>query len=258
MEDAGRWAVYPSLKERVVVVTGGASGIGESIVEAFARQGAQVVFLDVQDEAAEGLVRQLEGAGLIRPVYWHCDLTDMEELRRVVGEVLVRFPRVDVLVNNAANDTRHPVEDVSAELWDRTIAVNLKHQFLMTQALLASMRAAGGGSIVNMGSISWVIGGKDMTVYNTAKAGIVGMTRSFARELGAENIRVNCVMPGAVVTERQRRLWFNEEYEARILASQALKRMIQPEEVARLVLFLAADDSAVITNQSYIVDAGWV
>ena len=143
MEDAGRWAVYPSLKERVVVVTGGASGIGESIVEAFARQGAQVVFLDVQDEAAERLVRQLEGAGPVRPVYWHCDLTDMEELRRVVGEVLVRFPRVDVLVNNAANDTRHAVEDVSAELWDRTIAVNLKHQFLMTQALLASMRAAG-------------------------------------------------------------------------------------------------------------------
>jgi D-xylose 1-dehydrogenase len=258
MGDAGRWALYPSLKDRVVVVTGGASGIGESIVQAFARQGAQVVFFDIQDEAGEGLVRRLGEIGLRRPVYRHCDLTDTEGLRKVVGEVVEMFPRVDVLVNNAANDTRHSIEEVSADFWDKTIAVNLKHYFFMTQALVVSMRGAGGGSIINMGSISWVIGGKDMAVYNTAKAAIVGMTRSFAHELGADGIRVNCVMPGAVVTERQRRLWFNEAYEARILASQALKRLIQPDEVARLVLFLAAEDSSAITNQSYIVDGGWV
>jgi NAD(P)-dependent dehydrogenase (short-subunit alcohol dehydrogenase family) len=258
MGDAGRWAVYPSLKDRVVVVTGGASGIGESIVEAFARQDAQVVFLDVQDEVAEDLIRRLEAAGLRVPVYWHCELTDIEGLRRVVGEVVERFPRVDVLVNNAGNDTRHSVEDVSPEFWDKTIAVNLRHYFFMTQALAPAMRRAGAGSIVNMGSISWVIAGKNMPVYNTAKAAIVGLSRSFAHELGTDNIRVNCVMPGAVVTERQRRLWFNEAYEARILASQALKKLIQPDEVARLILFLAADDSSAITNQSYVIDAGWI
>ena len=258
MGDAGRWAVYPSLKNRVVVVTGGASGIGESIVEAFARQDAQVVFLDVQDEVAEDLTRRLEAAGLRVPVYWHCELTDIEGLRRVVGEVVERFPRVDVLVNNAGNDTRHSVEDVSPEFWDKTIAVNLRHYFFMTQALAPAMRRAGAGSIVNMGSISWVIAGKNMPVYNTAKAAIVGLSRSFAHELGTDNIRVNCVMPGAVVTERQRRLWFNEAYEARILASQALKKLIQPDEVARLILFLAADDSSAITNQSYVIDAGWI
>jgi NAD(P)-dependent dehydrogenase (short-subunit alcohol dehydrogenase family) len=258
MEGAGRWAVYPSLRERVVVVTGGASGIGESMVEAFARQGAQVVFLDIQDDAGEGLVRRLGEAGLTPPVYRHCDLTDIDALRKTVAQVLERFPRVDVLVNNAANDARHSIEEVSSASWDRTIALNVKHYFFMMQTLAPSMREAGGGSIINMGSISWVIPGMDMPVYNTAKAAIVGMSRSFAHQLGADNIRVNCVMPGAVLTERQRRLWFNEAYEAKILASQALKRLIQSDEVARLVLFLAADDSAAITNQSYIIDGGWV
>ena len=261
MADAGRWAVYPSLKDRVVVVTGGASGIGESIVEAFARQDAQVVFFDIQDEAAERLIRQLGEAGLRAPVYWHCDLTDIDELRKTVGEVLERFRRVDVLVNNAGNDTRHSMEEVSSASWDQTIAVNLKHYFFMTQALVPSMRGAAGGSggsIINMGSISWVIPGMDMPVYNTAKAAIVGMSRSFAHQFGVDKIRVNCVMPGAVFTERQKRLWYDEAYEARILASQALKKLIQPDEVARLVLFLAAEDSSAITNQSYIVDGGWV
>jgi D-xylose 1-dehydrogenase len=258
MGDAGRWAVYPSLKDRVAVVTGGASGIGESIVEAFARQGAQVVFFDVQDEAGEGLVRRLGGAGLTAPVYRHCDLTNIKELREVVGEAVERFPRVDVLVNNAANDARHSMEEVSSESWDRTIAVNLKHYFFMTQALAPAMRETGTGSIINMGSISWAIPSMGMPVYNTAKAAIVGMSRSFAHQLGVDNIRVNCVMPGAVLTERQRRLWFNDAYEANILARQALKRLIHPDEVTRLVLFLAAEDSSAITNQSYIVDGGWV
>ena len=257
MGDAGQWAVYPSLKDRVVVVTGGASGIGESMVEAFARQDAQVVFFDIQDEAGDGLVRRLAETGLRRPVYCRCDLTDIDALRKTVGEVLERFPRVDVLVNNAGNDTRHSMEEVSSASWDQTIAVNLKHYFFMTQALAPSMRGAG-GSIINMGSISWVIPSMDMPVYNTAKAAIVGMSRSFAHQLGADNIRVNCVMPGAILTERQRRLWFNDAYQTKILGSQALKRLIQPDEVARLVLFLAADDSSAITNQSYIVDGGWV
>jgi D-xylose 1-dehydrogenase len=258
VESANRRAVYPSLEGRVVVVTGGASGIGEAIVEAFQAQGAQVVFLDVQDDASEQLIGRLERAGEKTPGYFHCDLTDINELQKTVAELLVRFPRVDVLVNNAGNDTRHSIEEVSSAYWDQSIAVNLKHYFFMIQALAPAMRASGGGSIINMGSISWAIPSRGVPVYATAKAAIVGMSRACAHELGADNIRVNCVMPGAILTERQRRLWFTEEYKAEILRNQALKRMILPEEVARLVLFLASEDSSAITNQSYVIDGGWI
>jgi len=165
---------------------------------------------------------------------------------------------VDVLVNNAGDDTRHSVESVTSESWDRTMAINLKQQFFMVQAVAPAMRAARRGSIINMGSIAWVIPSTNVPVYVAAKAAIVGMTRTLAHEFGGEDVRVNCVMPGAIVTERQKRLWFTEEYKAEVLSNQALKRMILPEEVARLVLFLAADDSSAITSQSYVVDGGWV
>ena len=242
----------------MVVVTGGASGIGEAIVEAFAMQGAQVVFLDIQDDAAGRLSERVQGAGGIMPIYRHCDLTDVEGLQRTVSGILASYPQVDVLVNNAGNDTRHTIEEVTSQSWDQLMAINLKQQFFMAQAVIPAMRRAGGGSIINMSSISWVIPSTNVPVYVTAKAAIVGMTRTMAHELGADNIRVNCVMPGAVSTERQKRLWLTEEYKAEILARQALKRMIEPEEIARLVLFLAADDSSAITNQSYVVDGGWV
>jgi D-xylose 1-dehydrogenase len=258
MESAIRPAVYPSLEDRVVVVTGGASGIGEAIVEAFAIQGAQVVFLDIQDDAGGELARRLDLAGVKEPVYYHCDLTDIDALQTAVSELLVKFPRVDVLVNNAGNDTRHSMEEVTSDYWDQSIAVNLKHYFFMMQALAPVMRSAGRGSIINMGSISWVISTPNLPVYVTAKAAIVGMSRAFARQLGGDNIRVNCVMPGAVWTERQKQLWYTDAYKARILANQSLKRMILPEEVARLVLFLASDDSSAITNQSYVIDGGWI
>jgi D-xylose 1-dehydrogenase len=258
MENAIRPAVYPSLEDRVVVVTGGASGIGEAVVEAFAMQNALVVFLDIQDDASERLIQRLGLAGLKAPVFYHCDLTDIDVLRKTVSDLLVKFPRVDVLVNNAGNDTRHLMEEVTSDYWDQSIAVNLKHYFFMTQALVPAMRSAGRGSIINMGSVSWIISTPDLPVYVTAKAAIVGMSRTFARQLGGDNIRVNCVMPGAVLTERQKQLWFTDAYKARILANQSLKRMILPEEVARLVLFLASDDSSAITNQSYVIDGGWV
>jgi D-xylose 1-dehydrogenase len=258
MENAIRPAVYPSLEDRVVVVTGGASGIGEAVVEAFAMQNALVVFLDIQDDASERLIQRLGLAGLKAPVFYHCDLTDIDVLRKTVSDLLVKFPRVDVLVNNAGNDTRHLMEEVTSDYWDQAIAVNLKHYFFMTQALVPAMRSAGRGSIINMGSVSWIISTPDLPVYVTAKAAIVGMSRTFARQLGGDNIRVNCVMPGAVLTERQKQLWFTDAYKARILANQSLKRMILPEEVARLVLFLASDDSSAITNQSYVIDGGWV
>jgi NAD(P)-dependent dehydrogenase (short-subunit alcohol dehydrogenase family) len=258
MEKTGGFATYPSLRDRVIIVTGGASGIGQAIVEAFAMQNAQVAFLDIQDEAAGQLVDRLTSKGATAPVYYRCDLTDIVQLQRTVQTILDRFHTVDVLVNNAGNDTRHTIAEVTPAYWDQAIAVNLKHQFFMAQAVIPSMQKAHRGSIINMSSIGWVIPSTRQVVYLTAKAGIVGMTRTLAHELGAGNVRVNCIMPGAILTERQQRLWLTEAYKADILANQALKRMILPEEVARLVLFLASDDSSAITNQSYVIDAGWV
>jgi D-xylose 1-dehydrogenase len=258
MANKSRSAIYPSLEDRLVVVTGGASGIGAAIVEAFAMQSSQVVFLDIQDEAAKELNERLDGVGARLPVYYRCDLTDIEALQKTIAEVVERFPAVNVLVNNAGNDTRHSVDEVTSAYWDQSMAVNLKHQFFMAQGLIPGMRRAGGGSVINMSSISWAIPSTDLPVYVTAKAAIVGMTRTLAHTLGKDNIRVNCVMPGAILTERQRRLWFTEEYTAEVLARQALKRMILPDEVARLILFLAADDSSAITNQSYVIDGGWI
>jgi D-xylose 1-dehydrogenase len=258
MESIDKFAIYPSLKDRVVVVSGGASGIGEAIVEAFVQQQAHVVFLDIQDSLADELIQRIQSTSRRTPIYYHCDLTDIAALRETAQKILQRFTTVDVLVNNAGDDTRHKTEEVSPDFWDKTIAVNLKHQFFLAQSLIPSMKEAGRGSIINMSSISWVIPNTGIPVYVTAKAAIVGMTRTLAHELGVNGIRVNCVMPGAVLTERQKRLWFTESYKAEILANQALKRMILPEEVARLVLFLAADDSAAITNQSYVIDGGWV
>jgi NAD(P)-dependent dehydrogenase (short-subunit alcohol dehydrogenase family) len=242
----------------VVLVTGGATGIGESVVSEFARQGSRVAFLDIQDEAARGLVNRLTAEGCLEPLYIHCDLTDIAALRSAVEQVLGRLETVDVLVNNAANDQRHTIEEVTPEYFEQSVATNLRPQFFMIQAVLPAMRKAGGGSIINMSSISWMIPSTGLPLYITAKAAIVGLTRTLAHELGRDNIRVNAVLPGAIATERQKQLWYTPEYKAEIMASQALKRDIVPEDVARLVLFLAADDSSAITNQSYVVDGGWV
>ncbi len=257
MQD-GQFARYPSLKDRVALVTGGGTGIGASLVSHFARQRARVAFFDVQDEPAAALVEELVKEDLPAPLYLHCDLTDVEALQGAVKQVLAAMGTVDVLVNNAANDQRHTIEEVTPEFWDRSMAVNLRPQFFMIQAVLPAMKAAGHGSIINMSSISWIIPSTGVPLYIAAKAAIVGLTRTLAHELGPDNIRVNAVLPGAIVTEKQKRLWYTPEYKAEILASQALKRDILPEDVARLVLFLAADDSSAITNQSYVVDGGWV
>jgi D-xylose 1-dehydrogenase len=258
MHDSNHFALYPSLRGRVVVVTGGASGIGEAIVEAFACQQARIAFIDIRREAGEVLLKRITAFGCPPPSFFHCDLTDIGALQNTVSAILETLGGVDVLVNNAGNDTRHSVEEVTSDSWDSSIAVNLKHQFFMSQGIIPAMRKAGRGSIINMSSIGWAIPSTKIPVYVTAKAAIVGMTRTLAHELGGDNIRVNCVMPGAILTERQKQLWFTEEYKAEILAAQALKRMILPDEVARLVLFLAADDSSAITSQSYVIDGGWV
>ena len=224
----------------------------------FARQGARVAFLDIQDEAAEALVERLAADGGPPPIYIHCDLTDVAALRGAVAQVLAAWGTVDVLVNNAANDVRHTIDEVTPEFWERSMATNLRPQFFAAQAVLPAMRKARRGSIINMSSISWIIPSTGLPLYVAAKAAIVGLTRTLAHELGQFNIRVNAVLPGAIATERQKQLWYTPEYEAVILNNQALKRQIEPDEVARVVLFLAADDSSAITNQSYVVDAGWV
>jgi NAD(P)-dependent dehydrogenase (short-subunit alcohol dehydrogenase family) len=249
---------YPSLHDRVIVVTGGASGIGEAIVEAFAMQNSRVAFLDIQDAAADQLIHKIEVAGFRRPTYFHCDVSDIAAIRASIEVILQGFNTVDVLVNNAGNDSRHSIEEVTPEYWDQAMAVNLKHQFFAAQAVIPSMRQAGRGSIINMSSISWAIPSIGLPVYVTAKAAIVGLTRTLAHELGVHNIRVNCVMPGAIQTVRQERLWFTQAYKAEILANQALKRMITPDEVAHLILFLASEDSSGITNQSFVIDGGWI
>jgi D-xylose 1-dehydrogenase len=258
MNTPSRFARYPSLQGRVVLVTGGASGIGASLVEHFALQQARVAFLDIADDCAKELVAGLTPRCLVPPLFLHCDLTDIAALRSAFAEVEARLGVVRVLVNNAASDDRHQFAEVTPEYWDERMAVNLRHQFFAIQAVAPAMTAAGGGSIINLSSIAWKIPSIGLPAYVTAKAGIFGLTRTMARELGAVNIRVNCVMPGAILTERQQRMWVTPEYEARILAAQCLKRQLVPEDVARLVLFLAADDSDAITNQGYVIDGGWV
>lgn len=258
MASDSQFAVYPSLRNRVVVVTGGASGIGAAIVEAFLTSGARVAFLDVQTEMAQQLVQRLQTERERPPTFFPCDVTNIDALQSSFAGIAQDFGPIEVLVNNAGNDTRHSVEEVTPESWDHTLALNLKHQFFSAQAVIPGMRALGRGSIINMSSIAWMIPSTNVPIYVTAKAAIVGMTRTLAHELGKNNIRVNCILPGAVATERQKRLWLTPEYQAEILSAQALKRLIEPEEVARLALFLAADDSAAITNQIHIIDAGWV
>jgi NAD(P)-dependent dehydrogenase (short-subunit alcohol dehydrogenase family) len=257
-EPTNNYAAYPSLRDRIVLVTGGASGIGESIVEAFAGQHSRVAFLDIDDTAAIELVERIAAAGLPQPLFLHCDLTDIAALRLALHTVENRLGTIDVLVNNAANDARHSLEDVTPESFDSGIAVNLRHQLFAVQAVAEGMKRAGRGSIINMSSISWVIPSTGLPIYIMAKAAIVGMTRTLAHELGAHNIRVNAILPGAILTEKQQRLWLTEEYKAKVLKAQALKRHLYPDEVARLVLFLAADDSAAITNQSCVIDGGWI
>ena len=255
---AGPYARYPSLEGRAVFITGGATGIGESLVTQFARQGSRVAFIDVQDEPANRLIESLAAEGCPRPTYIRCDLIHLGALKAAADQVASTHGTIDVLVNNAANDQRHSIEEVTPEYWDKSMAVNLRPFFFASQAVLPAMRAAGRGSIINMSSISWIIPSTGLPAYTTAKAAIVGLTRTLAHEFGPFNIRVNAVLPGAVATERQKQLWYTPEYVSEILKNQALKRQIEPDEVARLILFLAADDSSAITNQSYIIDAGWV
>ncbi|MGN6819532.1 MAG: SDR family NAD(P)-dependent oxidoreductase [Sphingomonas sp.] len=248
-------ARYPSLAGRRVIVTGGGSGIGAGLVEGFVAQGARVVFCDIDVAASEALADRLSGAAA-PPLFLQCDLRDLDALGAMMEEAEGALGGIDVLVNNAANDDRHAIADVTPDYWDERIAVNLRHQFFAAQAAVPAMRQAGGGVILNFGSISWHLGLRDLVLYQTAKAAIEGMTRSLARDLGRDNIRVNAIVPGNVQTPRQLQ-WYSPEGEAEIVAGQCLDARVQPADVAALVLFLASDDARMCTGHEYFVDAGW-
>ncbi|RWO01274.1 MAG: SDR family oxidoreductase [Mesorhizobium sp.] len=252
-----QFATYPSLTDRVVLISGGASGIGADMVRVFVANGARVCFLDVQDGPAEALVRELSGAGRRTPLYLHCDVTDVDALQASVEDVRAKLGPVAVLVNNAADDQRHPVDAVTAEYWDRSFDVNLRHHFFAAQAVHPHMKELGFGSIINFSSIAWRFGADQMVAYATAKGAVVALTRALARSFGSDNIRVNAVEPGAVITERQRQLWFKtQDAIDQTVQRQLIRRVLLGEEIARTVLFLAADDSRMITKQSIAVDAG--
>jgi D-xylose 1-dehydrogenase len=253
-----RSASYPSLEGRVVFVTGGGSGIGASIVEHFCAQGSRVAFVDIERAASETLVDTIGRRGQPAPAFVPCDVRDIAALRGAMARVRDRLGPIRVLVNNAAHDERHAIERVTPEYWDDRFAVNLRHQFFAAQAVAPDMAAAGGGAIVNFGSTSWLVGQGGMPAYLSAKAAIAGLTRALARDFGPMNIRVNCIVPGWIMTERQVRLWLTPEGEQELLRRQCLKRKLLPEDVARVVLFFASDDSGACTSQSYIVDGGWV
>jgi len=249
-------ATYPSLANKHVVITGGGTGIGVAIVEAFARQGAQVTFLDIASEASQALEAQL--ADLPQPPrFRYCDLTDLTALVDTFTDIENTSGAADILVNNAANDDRHQLQNVTPAYWDERIAVNLRHQYFCAQAVAPAMRAKRSGVILNLGSISWYLAQANLSIYMTAKAGIEGLTHGLARDLGADGIRVNCIIPGAVRTPRQERLWHTPEAEAVILQGQCLQTRVEPHDVAALALFLASDNAAKCTGREYFVDAGW-
>lgn len=250
-------AIYPDLEGKVVLVTGGGSGIGESIVRHFARQKARVAFIDINAEASRALVADLAGAGTTVH-FEHVDLKDIDALRAGVDRIRAALGPITVLVNNAAHDQRHQTEDVTPDYWDDRIAVNLKHQFFAAQAVLPDMKAAGGGAIVNFGSTSWMVGQGGMAAYTAAKSAVLGLTRSLARDYGPFNIRVNAIAPGWIMTQRQIDLWLTPEGEQRLMEHQCLKRKLIPSDVARVAVFLASDEAGACTNQHYVVDGGWV
>jgi NAD(P)-dependent dehydrogenase (short-subunit alcohol dehydrogenase family) len=248
--------LYPSLRGRAVFISGGSSGIGAELVRAFAAQGARVAFCGTKPDGGDTLIAELAAAGHERPWYAACDVRDIPAYQAVLSQAMAALGPMRVLVNNAGRDDRHAMEDVTPEFWDDRLALNLKHYFFAIQALAPAMAAAGGGSVINMGSVSWMRGRPNLVGYTTAKAGILGLTRTLARELGPRGIRVNAIVPGAIVTERQNTLHRDTAADQAFLDAQCLKIRLDPGHVARPTLFMSADDSDGITGQHVLVDAG--
>jgi D-xylose 1-dehydrogenase len=250
-------AIYPDLAGKTVIVTGGGSGIGAAIVRAFVRQNAKVGFIDVAEGPANALVAEIgrEGSNVR---FAPADIRDIDALRKGIAALTNVFGAADVLVNNAGNDERHATVEVTPELFDDRIAVNLRHSFFAAQAVLPGMQDKGGGVILNFSSMSWMAGMGGMPIYTASKSAMIGLTRSLARDYGPYNIRVNAVAPGWVKTERQLAKWLTPEADRQRLEAQCLKRWVEPEDIARFCVFLASDDASACTAQHYVVDAGWV
>ena len=248
-------AVYPSLNNKVVVVTGGGSGIGESITRSFIKQGAKVAFLDFNEKDSMKLINELNTDNLH---FEFCDLRDIEQLKNSIKKISSKFGPIQILVNNAARDDRHSLQSVTSEYFDERIATNLKHQLFASQAVVSDMEKNGGGAIINMGSTSWMIGQGGMPCYTTAKSAIQGLTRGLARDLGPKNIRVNCVVPGWIMTERQVDMWLTPESEKELMDRQCIKRKLFPKDIAKFVIFMASDEASACSNQSFVVDGGWL
>lgn len=257
MTGDGDKAVYPSLAGRPVLVSGGATGIGEALVRAFAAQGARVGFVDLAEAEGAALAAELNGRGG-KVLFRRCDVTDIDAYRAAIADIEAKHGPTLALVNNAANDTRHDWREVTPDDFDRRIAVNLRHAFFAIQAVAPGMIAAGGGSIVNFGSVGWMMASGGYPAYASAKAAAHGLTRSFARDLGKHGIRVNTLVPGWVMTRRQLDLWVDDAANELIDRSQCLAGRVMPDDIARMALFLAADDSSMCSAQNFIVDGGWV
>lgn len=250
-------AIYPDLKGKTVLITGGGSGIGEALVKAFAAQGCKVGFIDIAAEPSMEVVKQVRETGGTAH-FEHADLRDIAALRRAIDNIRAALGPITILLNNAAHDERHATEEVTPEYFDDRIAVNLKHQFFASQAVLPDMKAAAGGSIICFGSTSWMIGIGRMAIYTAAKSAILGLTRSLARDYGPYNIRVNSIAPGWIMTKRQIELWLTPEADQKREEGQCLKRRLYPEDIARIALFLSSEEAGAMTNQSYVADAGWL
>ncbi|WGM48291.1 Sulfoquinovose 1-dehydrogenase [Brevundimonas sp. NIBR10] len=250
-------AVYPDLAGQTVIVTGGAAGIGEAIVRAFARQGSRVAFIDIDQARGSALEAEINGSGKGDAAFFPCDLTDIPALKATIDAVRSRFGPIEALINNAAHDERHATLEVTEAYWDGRIAVNLKHQFFAAQAVLPDMVANGRGSILNLGSTSWMIGQGGMAAYTASKSAVLGLTRSLARDFGQHGVRVNALAPGWIMTERQLEKWVTPDSERELYERQCLKRRLVPEDIARVVVFLTSSEASAITNQQYVVDGGW-
>ena len=251
-------AIYNDLKNKRVFVTGGGSGIGASIVEHFCEQGSHVFFVDINEEASNKLVSKCKNKNLPVPTFIKCDLLNIKDLQNTISKIINDNGAIDILVNNAANDERHSIDEVTEEFWNERMNINLRHYFFTVQSVKKGMIQNKGGSIINIGSVSWMIGQGGMAAYTAAKSGVVGLTRSFANDLGEFNIRVNSVVPGWVMTERQVEKWLTPESEADIMKKQCLKHKLMPSDIAKAVLFFGSDASSGCTNQDYVVDKGWL
>jgi NAD(P)-dependent dehydrogenase (short-subunit alcohol dehydrogenase family) len=250
------FASYPSLKDRAVFVSGGGSGIGASIVEHFAAEGAKVGFVDIDEGASKSLGAKISAAGHPAPMFVKCDVRDIPAYQAAIIGMAARLGPFTVLINNAARDDRHSLEEVTPAYWDERIAVNLRHQFFAIQTVAPGMKKAGGGSIVNFSSVSYHTMTADLAVYQAAKAAVIGMTRGLARDLGPDKIRLNAITPGWIMTQRQIDLWLTPQAEAGLMQAQCLKEKLYPPDIARMALWLAADDSALVTAQNFVVDGG--